>query len=59
MQYFFDNIFPLKDMHSNSIFSGEIIPEPITHVETFEQLNEQEHDVLETDDGQTPRRSKK
>jgi hypothetical protein len=50
MQYFFDNIFPLKDMHSNSIFSGEIIPE---------QLNEQEHDVLETDDGQTPRRSKK
>jgi len=38
---FFENIFPMKDMHSNTIFSSDIAPDfttPIeSPVESFEQ----------------------
>ena len=57
---FFENIFPLKDMHSNSRFSAEIIPEPPAPNETSEQPNELEYEnVLEKDDSEAPRRSKR
>jgi hypothetical protein len=53
---FFENFFPMKDMHSTSRFSTEIIPEPAEPVESFEQPLE---DVLEKDDSDAPRRSKR
>ena len=41
MLRFFENIFPIKDMHSNARFSSEIAPDfttPIeSPVESFEQ----------------------
>ena len=46
---FFENMFPMKDMRSVSRFSSEIIPEPVTPIE----------DVLEEDDSEAPRRSKR
>ena len=33
---FFENIFPLEDMHSNSIFSTEITPQPAAPIESSE-----------------------
>jgi len=55
---FFENIFPMKDMHSNSRFSTEITPQPVVAIESSEQSDEHEH-VLEKDDSETPRRSKR
>ena len=53
---FFENMFPMKDMHSISRFSSEIIPEPIAPIESSEQPHE---NVLEKDDSEAPRRSKR
>ena len=57
---FFENIFPMKDMHSTSRFSSEITPERVapTVSETSEQPVERE-EILEKDDSETPRRSKR
>ena len=55
---FFENIFPMKDMHSNSRFSTEITPQPAVPIESSEQSDEHEH-VLEKDDSDAPRRSKR
>ena len=55
---FFENIFPMKDMHSNSRFSTEITPQPAVPIESSEQSDEHEH-VLEKDDSEAPRRSKR
>jgi asparagine synthetase A len=53
---FFENIFPMKDMHSNAKFSTEIAPDntiPIeSPVESFEQ-------TLEKDDNEVPVRNKR
>jgi hypothetical protein len=53
---FFENIFPMKDMHSNVKFSTEIAPNntiPIkSPVESFEQ-------TLEDDDNEVPMRNKR
>jgi len=48
---FFENIFPMKDMHSTSRFSSEITPERVapTISETSEQPVERE-EILEKDD---------
>ena len=48
---FFENIFPIKDMHSTSRFSSEITPECVapTVSETSEQPVECE-EILEKDD---------
>ena len=56
MQHFFENIFPMKDMHSNSIFLIEITPQLVAPIESSEQSDEHEH-VLEKDDSEAPRRS--
>ena len=52
---FFENIFPMKDMHSNTRFSSEIAPDftiPIeSPVESFEQPLEEVH---EKDDNEVP-----
>ena len=48
----------MKDMHSNSRFSTEITPQPAVHIESSEQCDEHEH-VLEKDDSEAPRRSKR
>src|SRR6266540_394836 len=53
---FFENMFPMKDMHSISRFSSEIIPEPVAPIESSEQPHE---NVLEEDDSEAPRRSKR
>ena len=53
---FFENVFPMKDMHSISRFSSEIIPEPAAPIENFKQPHE---NVLEKDDSEAPRRSKR
>src|SRR5438128_11725343 len=49
-------MFPIKDMHSISRFSSEIIPKLVAPIESFEQPHE---DVLEEDDSEAPRRSKR
>ena len=56
----FENIFPMKDMHSTSRFSSEIISKPIalTVTESSEQLVECE-EIHEKDDSEAPRRSKR
>lgn len=53
---FFENIFPMKDMHSIARFSSEIIPESSTTDEYFEQSHEE---VLEKDNNEVPRRNKR
>ena len=57
---FFENIFPMKDMHSTSRFSSEITPEPVAPIvtEISEQPVERE-EILEKDDSEAPRRSKR
>ena len=55
---FFENFFPMKEMHSNSGFSTEITPQPVASIESSEQSDEHEH-VLENDDSEAPRRSKR
>ena len=53
---FFEHIFPMKDIHSNSRYSSEITPEHSTPIESFEQPHEI---VLEEDDNDAPKRSKR
>ena len=57
---FFENIFPMKEMHSTSRFSSEITPESVVPIvtETFEQPVEREK-IFEKDDNEAPRRSKR
>ena len=57
---FFENIFPMKDMHSISRFSSEITPKPVapTISEASEQPVEHE-EILEKHDSKAPRRSKR
>ena len=57
---FFENIFPIKNMHSMSRFSSEITSEPVAPIitETSEQPVERE-EILEKDDSETPRMSKR
>ena len=57
---FFENIFPMKNMHSTSRFSSKITPEHVAPIvtETFEQPVEHE-EILEKDDSEAPRRSKR
>ena len=55
---FFENIFPLEDMHSNSIFSTEITPQPAAPIESSEQSDKHEY-ILEKNDSEAPRRSKR
>ena len=60
MKFFFENIFPMKDMHSTSKFSSKITPEPIAPIinESSEHLVEHEK-ILEKDDSEAPRRNKR
>jgi hypothetical protein len=53
---FFEHIFPMKDIHSNSRYSSKITPEHSTPVESSEQPHEI---VLEEDDNDAPKRSKR
>ncbi|KAK1613382.1 hypothetical protein QYE76_037055 [Lolium multiflorum] len=53
---FFENMFPMKDMHSISRISTEIIPESSTSNEYFEKSHE---NVTEKDDNEAPKRSKR
>jgi hypothetical protein len=57
---FFENIFPMKDMHSNAKFLSELAPDftiPIeSPVESFEQPLKE---VLEEDDNEVPVRNKR
>jgi hypothetical protein len=53
---FFEHIFPMKDIHSNSRYSSEITPEHSTPVESSEQTLEI---VLEEDDNDAPKRRKR
>ena len=53
---FFENMFPMKDMHSTDRIFSEIFPESSTSSEYFEQPPEE---VLEKDDNETPARSKR
>ena len=55
---FFENMFPVKDMHINSKFSTEITPQPAAPIESSEQSDEHEH-ILEKEDSEAPRRSKR
>ena len=43
---FFENVFPMKDMHSTLKFSSKLIPKPVTPVESFKRppVNIQEED---------------
>jgi hypothetical protein len=57
---FFENMFPMKDMHSITRFSFEIIPESSTSDEYFEQPHENFlENVHEKDDNEAPTRSKR
>ena len=53
---FFENMCPMKDMHSTVRISSEIFSESSTSSEYFEQPPEE---VLEKDDNETPARSKR
>jgi hypothetical protein len=53
---FFKHIFPLKDFHSNSRYSYEITRVHNTTVKNFEQPHEI---ILEKDDNDAPRKSKR
>jgi hypothetical protein len=53
---FFEHTFPMKDIHSNSKYSSEITPEHNTSIESFKQPHES---VLEEDDNDAPKRSKR
>ena len=55
---FFENMFPLKDMHSTSRFSSKIIPKPAAPSEFSKQPVEHE-EILEKDDSEALRRSKR
>src|SRR6266508_4264160 len=51
---FFENMFPMKDMHSTVRIFSEIFPESSTSSEYFEQSPAE---VLEKDDNETPAKS--
>ena len=53
---FFENMFLMKDMHSTSRFSSEIVLEPVAPIESSKQPHE---NILEEDDNEAPRRSKR
>ncbi|KAK1696649.1 hypothetical protein QYE76_013346, partial [Lolium multiflorum] len=53
---FFENMFPMKDMHSIARISTEIVSESSTSNEYFEQSHEI---VVEKDDNEAPKRSKR
>jgi hypothetical protein len=53
---FFEHIFLMKDIHNNYRYFFEITPEHNIHVERFEQPHE---NVLEEDDNDAPKRSKR
>jgi hypothetical protein len=53
---FFEHIFPMKDIHSNSRYSSEITPEHNTPIEIFEQSHVS---VLEEDANDVPKRTKR
>ena len=53
---FFENMFPMKDMHNIARISTEIIPESRTSNEYFEQSHE---NVTEKDDNEAPIRSER
>jgi hypothetical protein len=53
---FFEHIFQMKDIHSNSRYSCEITPEHSTLIESSEQPHEI---VLEEDDNDAPKRRKR
>jgi hypothetical protein len=53
---FFEHIFLMKDIHSNYRYFSEITPEHNIHVERFEQPHD---NVLEEDDNDAPKRSKR
>jgi hypothetical protein len=56
----FENMFPMKDMHSTTRFSSEIIPKSSTSDDYFEQPHENVlEDVREKDDNEAPTRSKR
>jgi hypothetical protein len=55
---FFENIFPMQDIHSISRFSTEVTPKPTAPVEFSEQPVENE-EILKKDDSEAPRRSKR
>jgi hypothetical protein len=57
---FFENMFRMKDMHSTTRFSSEIIPESSTTDDYFERPHENVfEDVREKDDNEAPTRSKR
>jgi hypothetical protein len=57
---FFENMFPMKDMHSTVRFSCEIIPKSSTSDDYFEQPHENVfEDVCEKDDNEGPTKSKR
>jgi hypothetical protein len=53
---FFEHIFPMKDIHSNSKYSSKITPEHSTLVESSGQSHEI---VIEEDDNYAPKRRKR
>jgi hypothetical protein len=57
---FFENMFPMKDMHSTARFSSEIILESSTSDDYFEQPHENVfEDGRKKDDNEAPARSKR
>jgi hypothetical protein len=57
---FFENMFPIKDMHSTARISSEIIPKSSTSDDYFEQPHENVFEnIHEKDDNEAPTRSKR
>ena len=58
---FFENMFPMKDMHSFAEYSSELIPESSTSNDYFEQtpVDVIENIAIEKDDNEAPARSKR
>ena len=54
---FFENMFPMKDMHSTARFSSELIPESSTSSDYSEQPHVEK--IHEKDDNEAPKRSKR
>jgi hypothetical protein len=55
---FFENIFPMQDIHSISRFSTETTPKPTAPV-GFSKQPVKSEEILEKDDSEAPRRSKR
>ena len=58
---FFENMFPMKDMHSFAEYSSELIPESSTSDDIFEQtpVDVIEKLVIEKNDNEAPTKSKR